>query len=121
MIQKESRIVVADNSGATELLVINVMGSTRKRFAYLGDLVKCTVKKARPGGTVKKGEVVTAIVVRTRKEFRRPDGTYIRFGDNAGVLVKDKEIVATRIFGPIAREIRGRGFSKIVSLAPEVL
>jgi large subunit ribosomal protein L14 len=122
MIQKESSLVVADNSGAKRLKCIHIVGSTRKRYAYLGDLIRCSVKSAIPGGMVKKGEIVDVVVVRTRKEFRRPDGSYIRFGENAGVIVKEKnEPVATRIFGPIARELRSRGFSKIISLAPEVL
>ena len=121
MVQKESYLEVADNSGAKLLQVINVEGSTRKRFATLGDTVKCAVKKAIPGGTVKKGEVVTAVIVRTSKENRRKDGSYIRFGDNAAVIIKDKEMVATRIFGPVARELRAKNYSKIVSLAPEVL
>lgn len=122
MIQKESVLMVADNSGAKKLKCIHIVGSTRKRFAYLGDLVKCSVKIAIPGGMVKKGEVVDVVIVRTRKEYRRPDGSYIRFGENAGVIVKEKnEPVATRIFGPIARELRSKGFSKIISLAPEVL
>ena len=122
MIQKESVLMVADNSGAKKLKCIHIVGSTRKRFAYLGDLVKCSVKIAIPGGMVKKGEVVDVVVVRTKKEYRRPDGSYIRFGENAGVIVKEKnEPVATRIFGPIARELRSKGFSKIISLAPEVL
>ncbi len=121
MVQKQSYLDVADNSGAKEVQVIHVMGSTRKRYARIGDRVKCAVKKATPGGTVKKSDVVEAIIVRTRKEFRREDGSYIRFGDNAAVIVKDKEIVGTRIFGPIAREVRSAGFSKIISLAPEVV
>jgi large subunit ribosomal protein L14 len=125
MIQKESYLEVADNSGAKKLQCIHIVGSTKKRFAYLGDLVICAVKKAIPGGVVKKSDVVTAVIVRTRKEFRREDGSYIRFGENAAVIVKDGELVATRIFGPIARELRPRkdykGYSKIVSLAPEVL
>lgn len=125
MIQKESYLEVADNSGAKELQCIHIIGSTRKRFAYLGDTIKCTVKKAIPGGMVKKGDLVTAVIVRTRKECRRPeDGSYIRFGDNAAVLIKDKESkdpIATRIFGPVAREVRSLGYTKIVSLAPEVL
>ena len=122
MIQKESVLMVADNSGAKKLKCIHIVGSTRKRFAYLGDLVKCSVKIGTPGGMVKKGEVVDVVVVRTKKEYRRPDGSYIRFGENAGVIVKEKnEPVATRIFGPIARELRSKGFSKIISLAPEVL
>lgn len=121
MIQKESYLQVADNSGAKELQCIQVIGSTGKRFAYVGDRIKCSVKKAIPGGTVKKGEVVEAVIVRTRKETRRPDGSYIRFGDNAAVIIKDKEPVATRIFGPVARELRAGGYNKIISLAPEVL
>lgn len=125
MIQKQSYLIVADNSGAKEMQCISIIGSTRKRYAYLGDLVKCAVKKATPGGTVKKSDVVTAVIVRTKKEFRREDGTYIRFGENAAVIIKDGEPVATRIFGPIARELRPRkgfvGYSKIISLAPEVL
>ena len=121
MIQKESYLTVADNSGAKELQCIHIIGSTRKRYARIGDTIKCAVKKAIPGGTVKKGDVVTAVIVRTRKEFRREDGSYIRFGDNAGVIVKDNEPIASRIFGPIARELRAKGYSKIISLAPEVL
>lgn len=121
MIQKESYLGVADNSGAKELQCIHIIGSTRKRYAYLGDTVRCSVKKAIPGGMVKKGEIVTAVLVRTRKEFRRKDGSYIRFGDNAAVIIKDKELIATRIFGPVARELRAGGYLKIVSLAPEVL
>lgn len=122
MIQKESSLLVADNSGAKRLKCIHIVGSTRKRFAYLGDLIRCSVKSATPGGMVKKGEIVDVVIVRTRKEFRRPDGSYIRFSENAGVIVKEKnEPIATRIFGPIARELRGKGFSKIISLAPEVL
>ncbi len=122
MVQKESYLDVADNSGAKELQVIHIIGGTGKRYARLGDTVKCAVKKAIPGGTVKKGQVVTAVVVRARKEFRREDGSYIRFGDNAGVVIsKEGEMVGTRVFGPIARELRGKTFSKIISLAPEVL
>jgi len=121
MIQKESYLEVADNSGAKALQCIHIIGSTRKRYAYLGDMIKCAVKKAIPGGTVKKGDVVTAVIVRTRKEVRRADGSYIRFSDNAAVVVKDKEMVGTRVFGPIARELRSRGFTKVISLAPEVL
>jgi large subunit ribosomal protein L14 len=121
MIQKESYLMVADNSGAKELQCIHIIGSTRKRYAFIGDTIKCAVKKAIPGGTVKKGEVVTAVIVRTRKEFRRDDGSYIRFGDNAAVIVKEKEPIASRIFGPIARELRAKGYAKIISLAPEVL
>ncbi len=125
MVQKETMLKVADNSGAQLLKVIHLVGGTRKRFAYMGDLVKCAVKKATPGGQVKKGEVITAVLVRARKEQRRPDGSYIRFGDNAAVVVKSVEdfntLIGTRIFGPVARELRGKNFSKIVSLAPEVL
>jgi len=121
MVQKESYLEVADNSGAKSLQCIHVIGSTRKRFAFLGEEIKCSVKKAIPGGVVKKGDVVTAVIVRTRKEFRRADGSYIRFGENAAVIVKNQEPIATRIFGPIARELRTRGYNKIISLAPEVL
>lgn len=122
MVQKESNLDVADNSGAKSIRVIHIIGSTRKRFAHLGDLVKCAVKKAVPGGTVKKSEIVTAVIVRSRKETRREDGSYVRFSDNAAVIIgKDKDPVATRIFGPIARELRAKGYSKIISLAPEVV
>ena len=126
MIQKESYLEVADNSGAKLLQCIHIIGSTRKRFAKLGDTIKCAVKKAIPGGMTKKSDVITAVIVRTRKEFRRSDGSYIRFGDNAAVIIdKNNEPVATRIFGPIARELRARpgyvGYPKIVSLAPEVV
>ena len=121
MIQKESYLEVADNSGAKLLQCIHIIGSTRKRFAYLGDMVKCAVKKAIPDGMVKKGDVVTVVIVRTRKERRRDDGSYIRFGDNAAVIVKDGEPIGTRIFGPIAREVRAKKYYKIASLAPEVL
>lgn len=122
MIQKESFLVVADNSGAKKLQCIHIVGSTGKRYAYIGDKVKCAVKKAVPGGTIKKGQVVDVVIVRTKKEKRRDDGSYIRFGDNAGVIInKEGEMIGTRIFGPVARELRARGFSKIISLAPEVL
>ena len=121
MIQKESYLEVADNSGAKQIQCIHIIGGTRKRFAYLGDRIKCAVKKAIPGGSVKKGEVVEAVIVRTRKECRRADGSYIRFGDNAAVIIKEGNAVGTRVFGPVARELRGRGFLKIVSMAPEVL
>jgi large subunit ribosomal protein L14 len=122
MVQKESYLEVADNSGAKELQVIHVSGSTGTKKASLGDRVICSVKKAIPGGTVKKSQIVKVVVVRTRKEVRRKDGSHIRFGDNAGVIIdKDGEPVGTRIFGPIARELRAKGFSKIISLAPEVL
>lgn len=122
MIQKETLLDVADNSGAKKVKVIEIKGGTRRRFSSLGDVVKVTVKKAIPAGTVKKSAVVDAVVVRTRKEVRRADGSYIRFDDNAAVIIdKDKQPVGTRIFGPIARELRARGYNKIVSLAQEVL
>jgi large subunit ribosomal protein L14 len=121
MIQKQSYLDVADNSGARLLQCFHVIGSTGKRYAYLGDLIRCSVKRAIPGGMVKKGEIVLALVVRTKKEFKREDGSYIRFGDNAAVIIKDGEPIGTRIFGPVAREIRVKGYSKIASLAPEVL
>jgi|SRR5438477_9690331 large subunit ribosomal protein L14 len=125
MIQKQSYLNVADNSGAKELQCIHIIGSTRKRYAYLGDLIVCAVKRAIPDGMVKKGDVVRAVIVRTAKEFRRKDGSYIRFGENAAIIIKDdlqlKEMRATRVFGPIARELRDNGFSGIVSKAPEVV
>ncbi|CDK30503.1 50S ribosomal protein L14 [Candidatus Babela massiliensis] len=124
MLQKESYLEVADNSGAQLLQCIHLVGSTRKRYAYIADIIKCAVKKAIPGGQVKKGDVVTAVVVRARKETRRADGSYIRFGDNAAVIIKsvdDITPVGSRIFGPIARELRAKNFAKIISLAPEVL
>ena len=121
MIQKESYLHIADNSGAKLVQCIGVIGSTRKRYAYVGQEVRCAVKSATPGGTVKKSDIVTVVIIRTRKEYRRADGSYIRFGDNAGVIVKDKEPIGSRIFGPVARELRAEGYSKIVSLAPEVL
>jgi large subunit ribosomal protein L14 len=125
MVQKETMLTVADNSGAQLLKIIHLVGSTRKRYAYIGDMVRCAVKKAIPGGAVKKGDVITAVLVRTKKESRRSDGSYIRFGDNAGVIVKSVDefntLVGTRIFGPVARELRGKNFAKIISLAPEVL
>ncbi len=122
MVQKESYLMVADNSGAKMLQCIHIIGSTRKRYAYLGDTIRCSVKKAIPGGMVKKGEIVTALIVRTRKECRRSDGSYVRFGDNAAVIIKDGEMIGTRIFGPVAREIKAeKKFNKIASLAPEVL
>ena len=121
MVQEESVLNVADNSGAKRLKVIRVCGGTRKRYAYLGDIVKVTVKKAVAGGTVKKSDVLNAVVVRTKKERRRSDGSYVRFDDNAAVIIdKDKQPVGTRIFGPVARELRGVGYLKIISLAPEV-
>ncbi len=122
MIQTESRMKVADNSGAKEVLVIRVLGGTNKKYARVGDIVICTVKSASPGGAVKKGDVVRAVVVRTIKGVKRTDGTYIRFDDNAAVIVKeDKNPVGTRIFGPVTRELRSGNFMKIISLAPEVL
>ncbi|HAZ64860.1 MAG TPA: 50S ribosomal protein L14 [Armatimonadetes bacterium] len=123
MIQRESRLRVADNTGAQELLCIQVIGGTGRRYARVGDLIVATVKSTRPGSSVPKGSVVRAVVVRTRKEFQRPDGTAIRFDDNAAVIVGDdgSEPQGTRIFGPVARELRDRRFMRIVSLAPEVL
>ena len=122
MIQQESRMKVADNSGAREDLTIKVLGGTGRKYASVGDIVVVTVKAATPGGMVKKGEVLKAVIVRTKKEIRRKDGSYIRFDDNAAVLVRDdKSPRGTRIFGPVARELREAGFMKIVSLAPEVL
>ena len=122
MIQNESRLTVADNSGAKEVLVIRVLGGTRKRYASIGDKVVVTVKHALPSGNVKKGTVSKAVIVRTRKEIRRQDGSYIRFDDNAVVLLNQTdEIRGTRIFGPVARELRDKQFMKIISLAPEVL
>ena len=123
MIQKESRLKVADNSGARELLVIQVMGGSVRRYGSVGDVVTATVKKAVPNSTVKKGTIVRAVVVRTNKEYKREDGSYIRFDDNAAVLIdyESKNPVGTRIFGPVARELRTAGFTRILSLAPEVL
>lgn len=122
MIQQESRLKVADNSGAREVLCIKVLGSTGRRYASLGDKIIVTVKDAMPGGGVKKGTVSTAVVVRTHKEVRRSDGSYIRFDDNACVLLNQAdEPRGTRIFGPVARELRDKQYMKIVSLAPEVL
>ena len=122
MIQKESRLKVADNSGAKELGVISVLGGTRARYARVGDIVTCSVKEASPTGGVKKKTVVKAVIVRTRQQIRRPDGSTIRFDDNAAVLVNDdKTPRGTRVFGPVPRELRDLGFIKIISLAPEVL
>jgi large subunit ribosomal protein L14 len=122
MIQQESRLNVADNSGAKEVLCIRVLGGTRRRYAGVGDKIIVSVKQAVPSGNVKKGAVATAVVVRTKKEVRRPDGSYIRFDDNAVVLLNAAgEMRGTRIFGPVARELREKQFMKIVSLAPEVL
>jgi large subunit ribosomal protein L14 len=122
MIQTESRLHVADNTGAREVLCIRVLGGSRRRYAHVGDVIVGAVKEATPGGTVKKGEVVKAVVVRTRKESRRQDGTYIRFDDNACVIINDQQQPrGTRIFGPVGRELRDKKFMRIVSLAPEVL
>ncbi len=123
MIQQESRLTVADNSGAREVLVIHVMGGSRRRYGRVGDIVVATVKSAAPQGAVKKSEVVKAVIVRTNKEWRREDGSYIRFDDNAVVILATdgQNPRGTRIFGPVARELREKGFMKIVSLAPEVL
>ena len=122
MIQQESRLRVADNSGAKEVLVIKVLGGTRRRYASIGDIFIATVKDAMPGAAVKKGDVVKCVVVRTKKEKRRADGSYIRFDENAAVLIKDDHTPrGTRIFGPVGRELREKRFMRIVSLAPEVL
>ncbi len=122
MVQQESRLSVADNSGAKEVLCIRVLGGTRRRYASIGDKIVVSVKDAMPAGNVKKGTVSKAVVVRTKKEVRRPDGSYIRFDDNAVVLLGgNDEMRGTRIFGPVARELREKQFTKIVSLAPEVL
>ena len=122
MIQQESRLKVADNSGAREVLCIKVLGGTRRRYAGIGDIFVATVKDAVPGAAVKKGDVVTAVVVRTKKAFGREDGTYIAFDENAAVIIDNQNNPrGTRIFGPVARELRERNFMKIVSLAPEVL
>lgn len=122
MLQTESRLKIADNSGAKEVLVIKVLGGSKRRYASIGDKIVVTVKDAVPNGNVKKGSVVTAVVVRTKKEIRRKDGSYIRFDDNAAVLLNEGgEMSGTRIFGPVARELRDKKFMKIVSLAPEVL
>ncbi|NMD72373.1 50S ribosomal protein L14 [Bacillus sp. DNRA2] len=122
MIQQETRLKVADNSGAREVLTIKVLGGSGRKTANIGDIIVCTVKQATPGGVVKKGDVVKAVVVRTKSGARRNDGTYIRFDENACVIIKDdKSPRGTRIFGPVARELRDNNFMKIVSLAPEVL
>lgn len=122
MIQTESRLKVADNTGAQEILVIRVMGGSRRRYGYVGDIVIAAVKSAAAGGSVKKGDVVKAVVVRCAKEQRRKDGSYIRFDDNAAVLINDDlNPRGSRVFGPVARELREKGFTKIVSLAPETL
>lgn len=122
MIQQESRLTVCDNSGAKEILCIRVLGGTRRRYARVGDIIVATVKEASPTGTVKKKSVVKAVVVRTTKEIRRKDGSTIKFDDNAAVIVNDEKLPrATRIFGPVPRELRDQGYAKIISLAPEVL
>ena len=122
MVQQESRLKVADNTGAKEVLTIRVLGGTKRRYASIGDKIVVTVKEASPSGTVKKGQVSTAVVVRTRKEVRRPDGSYIRFDENACVLLNPTgEMRGTRVFGPVTRELRTEKFMRIISLAPEVL
>ncbi|RTZ96941.1 MAG: 50S ribosomal protein L14 [Candidatus Neomarinimicrobiota bacterium] len=122
MIQQETRLKVADNSGAKEVLCFKILGGSKRRYASIGDLIVVTVKNAIPGGTVKKGDVTRAVVVRTRKEVRRRDGSYIRFDDNAAVLLTSAgEPRGTRIFGPVGRELRDSGYMKIVSMAPEVM
>ena len=122
MIQPQTRLKVADNTGAKEIMCIKVLGGSKRRYASIGDIIVASVKTATPGGTVKKGDVVKAVVVRTHKEVRRPDGSTIRFDDNAAVIIDNqKQPRGTRIFGPIARELRDRDFMKIISLAPEVI
>jgi len=123
MVQHRTMLTVADNTGAKKLQCIRVLGGYKKRYARLGDVITCVVKEAVPHGVVKKSDVVHAVIIRTRKETRRPDGTYVRFDDNAAVIIdkKSKEPRGTRIFGPVARELRPKGFAKIISLAPEVL
>ncbi|MEJ6949573.1 50S ribosomal protein L14 [Natronospora cellulosivora (SeqCode)] len=122
MIQSESRLKVADNTGAREILCVKVLGGSRKRYARVGDVIVASVKEAIPGGMVKKGEVVKAVVVRTKKEFKRPDGSYLRFDENAAVIIDNTNNPrGTRVFGPVARELRNKNYMKIISLAPEVL
>ncbi|MFZ5596998.1 MAG: 50S ribosomal protein L14 [Bacillota bacterium] len=122
MIQVQTRLNVADNTGARKLQCIRILGGSMRRYARVGDIIVCSVKEATPGGVVKKGDVVKCVVVRTNKEIRRPDGSYIKFDENAAVVIKDdKSPRGTRIFGPVARELRDRDFMKIISLAPEVL
>ncbi|SCG84093.1 50S ribosomal protein L14 [Proteiniborus sp. DW1] len=122
MLQQESRMKVGDNSGAKELLIIKVLGGTRRKYANIGDVVVATVKSATPGGVVKKGDIVKAVIVRSKKGVRRQDGSYIKFDENAAVIIKDdKSPIGTRIFGPVTRELREGNFMKIISLAPEVL
>ena len=122
MVQQQTYLKVADNTGAKELMCIRVLGGTRRRYAGIGDVIVCSVKKAAPGGTVKKGDVVKAVIVRTVKGVKRADGSFIRFDENAAVIIKDdKTPKGTRIFGPVARELRDKEYTKILSLAPEVL
>ena len=122
MIQSNTRLKVADNTGARQVMCIGLLGGTGRRYARVGDIIVASVKRAIPGGTVKKGEVVRAVIVRTAQPFRRPDGSYIRFDENAAVILTDKNNPkGTRIFGPVARELREKNFTKIISLAPEVL
>jgi large subunit ribosomal protein L14 len=122
MIQNYTRVKVADNTGARRIMCINIPGGTRRRYAYVGDVIVASVKQATPGGAVKAGEVVRAVIVRTAKSYRRRDGSYIRFDDNAAVILTDQNNPkGTRIFGPVARELRDKNFTKIISLAPEVL
>ena len=122
MIQEESYLKVADNTGAKEIKTIRVLGGSKRKFGNIGDVIVASVRKAQPGGTVKKGEVVKAVIVRTSRGVRRPDGSYVRFDDNAAVLIKeDKNPRGTRSFGPVARELRDKDYMKILSLAPEVL
>ena len=122
MIQMQTRMKVVDNTGAKELMCIRVLGGSKRRYANIGDVVVCSVKKATPGGVVKKGDVVKAVVVRTKNPIRRADGSYVRFDENAAVIIKDdKTPKGTRIFGPVARELRDKDYMKIISLAPEVL
>jgi large subunit ribosomal protein L14 len=122
MIQTYTRLTVADNSGAKVIRLINIPGSSRRRYAHVGDVVVCNVREAAPNSPVRKGEVVRAVVIRQAQSLRRPDGTYIKFDDNAAVLINDNQLPrGTRIFGPVARELRDRGFMRIVSLAPEVV
>ena len=122
MIQQERYLKVADNTGAKEIKCIRVLGGSKRKFGNIGDVIVASVRKAQPGGTVKKGEVVKAVIVRTQKGVRRPDGSYVRFDENAAVLIKeDKNPRGTRIFGPVARELRDKDYMKILSLAPEVI
>ena len=122
MIQQQSILKVADNTGAKEIMCIRVLGGSRKRYAQIGDIIVASVKRATPGGVVKKGEIIKAVIVRTAKSLRRPDGSYIKFDENAAVIIRDdKNPMGTRIFGPVARELRDKEYMKILSLAPETL